>query len=120
MKIKKEINALNVRKRTLNDLIKKLQKSYFGSKTMSETEYRVKLEKFKNMIRDVDRQIPLLNEELVKLKKDKSIKKNVGTGDRVTLVKSSRKKSGISKSKTHPNKRKITKRKITKKKTKRR
>lgn len=68
-RIKSKINHLILEKATLNDLIKKMQYSYFKTMSLSETEYKVKTERFKEMIRDIDRQIPLLKEELVKLDK---------------------------------------------------
>jgi hypothetical protein len=67
--IKKKINNLYIRKDTLNSLVKKLQNDYFKTKKISETEYHVKTDKFKEMIRDIDRQIPLLKEDLAKVSK---------------------------------------------------
>jgi ABC-type transport system involved in multi-copper enzyme maturation permease subunit len=66
-RLKREIKSLVLKKAALNNLIKKLQKQYFSDNKISETEYNVKIERFKEMIRDVDRQIPLLNEKLAKL-----------------------------------------------------
>ncbi len=68
---------LSLQKNVLNSLIKELQKNYFKTKKTSEVEYRVKLKKFKEMILDINRQIPLLKEEMVKLTKAK-FKKVVG------------------------------------------
>lgn len=62
---------LSVQKKTLSSLIKKLQYDYFKQGKISQTEYNTKLDKFKEMIRDVDRKIPLLKEEMLKLKKSK-------------------------------------------------
>jgi hypothetical protein len=74
IKIRREINYLISQKQALNSLIKKLQNDYFKVKKISETEYTVKTEKFKEMIRDIDRQLPLLNETLFKLEKQNTIK----------------------------------------------
>ena len=73
--VNSKIRHLMLEKDTLNSLIKKMQGDYFKSRTISETEYRVKTERFKEMIRDIDRQIPLLKEELVKLEKNNTKKK---------------------------------------------
>jgi hypothetical protein len=67
VRVKRKISKLNLQKETLNRLIKKLQEGYFGSKKISETEFSVKMERFKEMIRDIDRQIPLLKEEIARL-----------------------------------------------------
>lgn len=84
LKIKLKIRALRIEKETLKGLIKNLQYNYFETKKVSETEFRVKLNKFKEMIRDVDRQIPLLKEEIEKINKkekgkEQTIKKNMTT-----------------------------------------
>ena len=70
LRVKSKIEHLMLEKSTLNSLIKKLQNDYFKLKKISETEYKVKIERFKEMIRDIDRQIPLLKETLVKLDKN--------------------------------------------------
>jgi len=74
-KVRRQLNYLNLRKTTLHNLIKNLQKDYFVNGSISEVEYFTKLKKFEELIRDIDRQIPLLNEELVKLKTNKSSSK---------------------------------------------
>ena len=56
-------------KKALNTLIQNMQKSYFKTKKLSETEYTIKLKKFKELIRDIDRQIIVLKEEMFKVKK---------------------------------------------------
>lgn len=58
---------MQIQKGILSELIKKLQTNYFKDKKISETEYKVKLEAFKEMIRDLDRKIPLLREKLIKI-----------------------------------------------------
>ena len=73
----RKIKQLELEKISLFELIKKTQKAYFDSKTMSEIEFSVKIKTFKNMIRDIDRRIPELRERLIKLKRDKSILKRV-------------------------------------------
>ncbi|MFH1803199.1 MAG: hypothetical protein ABH864_07190 [archaeon] len=69
IKIKIELRNLTKQKQALNSLIKNLQHFYFEKKSLSESEFRVKLERFKEMIRDIDGQIPLLKEKIVLLDK---------------------------------------------------
>lgn len=67
--IQRKINRLELRKRTIKELIMKTQKEYFGNGNISEGTYQIKTKKFSEMIRDIERQIPLLREELEKLNK---------------------------------------------------
>lgn len=73
-----KLNELTHRKNVLIELIKKLQYDYFEKNTISEEEYRMKLNKFTEMLRDIAREVPLLKEEVMKLadnKKDVSPEK---------------------------------------------
>lgn len=77
--IKWKIDKLELRKRTLKDLIKTVQYEYFNRGKVSEGIYNIKTQKFAELIRDIDRQIPLLQEQLFKiLKNKKNYKKNDG------------------------------------------
>jgi hypothetical protein len=69
LRLRSKIKHLLLQKATLNDLLKKLQLDYFKLKKISDMEYKVKTERFKEMIRDIDRQIPLLKESLAKIDK---------------------------------------------------
>ena len=71
IKIQVQIRNLTIRKDALYALIKKLQSDYFKTKKISETEYFSKLEKFKDMIRNIDRKLPLLKEQLLRVDKKK-------------------------------------------------
>lgn len=75
----KKVEELNNRKIVLHELIKKIQRDYFDKTTISEDEYSIKLNKFTEMLRDIDRELPLLREEMIKLNNTniKSIKKKV-------------------------------------------
>lgn len=64
--IKRKIKGLRVQKDVLNELIKKLQYSYFKKGNISETEFQTKIETFKELMRDLDRKIPILVEQLAK------------------------------------------------------
>jgi len=66
-----KFNHLMTQKKALNTLIQNIQKSYFKTKKLSKTEYTIKLKKFKELIRDIDRQIMVLKEEMFKTKRRK-------------------------------------------------
>jgi DNA repair ATPase RecN len=68
-RIKRKINKLHFERKILEDLIKKTQKEYFETKKIAEEVYDIRIKKFSEMIRDINRQIPLLNEQIVKVKK---------------------------------------------------
>lgn len=65
--IMRKLSALNHRKLVLESLIKKTQYDYFEKGITSEAEYNIKIKKFSEMIRDIDREIPVLKEEKLKL-----------------------------------------------------
>ena len=65
--IRRKINKLILRKSILKKLIIDIQKQYFTDGSISEGMYTIKTKKFAELIRDVDRQIPLLQEEMTKL-----------------------------------------------------
>lgn len=65
--IKVKTNHLKIQKKALDKLIKDVQISYFKKKNISETEYKIKLEKFEEIIRDVDRQLMVLQEDLIRM-----------------------------------------------------
>lgn len=67
IRLKMEFNSLIMQKKTLYELIKQIQLDYFKKKTLSESEFRTKLKKFEEMIRDIERQIPLIREDMMKL-----------------------------------------------------
>ncbi|MEN9626683.1 MAG: hypothetical protein RL557_1011 [archaeon] len=67
--IGRKIIALDVRKKTIKKLIANTQREYFEDGTLSEAVYSVRIRKFAELIRDIDRQIPLLQEDLERLKK---------------------------------------------------
>jgi len=68
-RIERKISKLDIRRKTLKDLIKKTQKLYFDIGSLSESMYNIRIKKFAELVRDIDRQIPLLKEELAKLGK---------------------------------------------------
>lgn len=64
-----KLNNLLIQKRAINKLLKSIQESYFKTKKLSESEYDIKLKKFKELIRDIDRQIMVLKEEVFNLRR---------------------------------------------------
>lgn len=64
--IKRKIQMLELRKETLKKLIQEAQRDYFQYGKIPEGTFNIKTKKLAEMIRDIDRQIPMLYEELVK------------------------------------------------------
>jgi len=67
-----KLNNLFIKKKAINKLLKNIQESYFKTKKLSEAEYNIKLKKFKELIRDIDRQIMVLKEDAFKLKRKRN------------------------------------------------
>jgi len=65
--LEKKIQKLEIRKSSLNDLIKKTQFNYFQKGSVSESDYNIRVKNFAELVRDIDRQLPLLREEYLKL-----------------------------------------------------
>ncbi len=62
-----KIHALTAEKAVLETMTKNLQKQYFESGKMNEMTYHIKTKKFGELIRNINRQLPLLKEELKKI-----------------------------------------------------
>ncbi len=62
-RIDRKIKLLELEKSVLRELIKKAQYEYFQLGKIPEVVYRVKVRKFGELIRDINRKIPLLLEE---------------------------------------------------------
>ncbi len=69
IRIKLKLNDLMSQKKSIDRLIRNLQHKYFETKEISESEYHVKITKFKEMLRDVERQIFITKEEYMKYSK---------------------------------------------------
>jgi len=67
--IDRKINELNFEKGVLKNLIEKTQYEYFHLFKIPEELYQIRIEKFGELIRDMDRQIPLLLERKEKIKR---------------------------------------------------
>lgn len=66
LRIKKEIKNLEIRRDAIKKLIAKTQKQYFEDGTLSETSYYIKTKKYGELIRDINRQIPIQKEMLAR------------------------------------------------------
>jgi hypothetical protein len=69
LRMRMKLNRFIIQKNAVNGLIKEMQKSYFKTKKMSESEYNIKLKKYEELIRDIDRQVMVLKEEMFKVDK---------------------------------------------------
>jgi hypothetical protein len=59
---------LHFEKHVVTDLIRKVQRQYFENRQLSEGQYTIKISKFRELIRDIDRMLPIINEKLAKTK----------------------------------------------------
>lgn len=87
--IMKKIRDLRTRKDSLNLLVKKTQSDYFRTRKMSEAEFTVKMKTFTDMMRDIDRQLPRLNEDLARadLKKvNKKVIRKINKAKKSSLI----------------------------------
>jgi len=63
-----KLNRLSLRRETIKELIKKTQKLYFSVGNISRIMYDIRLKKFSEIMRDIDRQMLNLEEELIRNK----------------------------------------------------
>jgi hypothetical protein len=66
--IDRKISNLRLEKEVLQEMIKKSQYEYFHLLKMPEDVYNIRIEKFGELIRDIDRKIPLLVTEREKIR----------------------------------------------------
>jgi len=64
--LKYKLNKLETEKSVLKGLIAKSQKEYFNEGKIAESTYHARITRYSEMVRDIERQIPLIKEELVK------------------------------------------------------
>lgn len=65
--IKRKIRSLNLRKQTIKKLMMKAQQGYFQTGNVSESDYQIRIKNWAELVRDIDRDIPMLYEELSRL-----------------------------------------------------
>jgi hypothetical protein len=65
--VRARLNSLMHEREVVASMLKTLQRDYFGKKTVSELTYRVKTKKYADIVRNINRQIPLMKEELKRI-----------------------------------------------------
>jgi hypothetical protein len=70
--IKRKIRNLIKERDSLEALIKKTQVDYFEHGDMAESTYQIRIKKFSELMRDINRQIPLLKEALARKRHGKT------------------------------------------------
>jgi hypothetical protein len=68
LKTKKKVKHLKIERTTLNELMKKAQRERFESGTLSSSEYKIRMNKYKDKIMEIKRTLPVLNSILHKKK----------------------------------------------------
>jgi len=71
LRMRMRFNHLVIQKGAINNLMKGMQKGYFKTRKVSGTDYKIKLKKFKELIRNIDRQLMVLKEEKFKTGREK-------------------------------------------------
>ncbi len=64
--LNRKMNSLLLRKDTLKKLMSEAQKDYFQSGKIPESEYRIKIKNFGELVRDIDRQVPLIQQDIAR------------------------------------------------------
>jgi len=72
--VNQKIQKLELEREILFDLIKKAQVLYFNKGLLSESSYRIKTKQFSELIRDLNRRLPILKIKIEKIKEKKGIK----------------------------------------------
>ena len=87
--LKRNLASLMLRRDTLKNLMSETQKNYFQYGTLPESTYRMRIKNFGELVRDIDRQIPLLQKDIAKYSFQKSDydKVNQSERDRARLSK---------------------------------
>lgn len=75
IRLRMKLRTLYSQKESLNHLIQELQRDYFKKAIVSEREFNIKMENYKKMIREIQRRIPSLKEEIHKTESKKKSKK---------------------------------------------
>lgn len=66
--LENKLEKLENRRKTIKELVMQTQRDYFQYGKIPEGEYNIKTKRFAELVRDIDRQVPLLKEEIIKLK----------------------------------------------------
>jgi hypothetical protein len=68
-RLNRKLKLLEIRKKVLRELIAKTQRDYFERGVIGEDTYKIRIKRFGELMRDINRQIPLIKEEIAKVKK---------------------------------------------------
>lgn len=71
IKRKRKIGKIELRKEVLKELIKKTQADYFRKNKISSGLYEIRLKKFSEMVRDLDKDVLTIKEELMRIRRVK-------------------------------------------------
>lgn len=66
MMLNRKLKLLKIRKGSLRKLMGESQKLYFQEGKISESDYRTRIKNYADLVRDIDRQIPLVQAEIAK------------------------------------------------------
>ena len=75
-RLKKKLKHIEIQKGAVNGLIRKMQKNYFKTKNLSESEYLIKLKKYGELLRDIERQKMVIKGRLYQQEREDKIRKN--------------------------------------------
>lgn len=64
--LNRKMTSLLLRKDTLKKLMSEAQRDYFQYGKIPESEYRIKIKNFGELVRDIDRQIPLIQQDIAR------------------------------------------------------
>ncbi|MBU5575150.1 MAG: hypothetical protein KQA40_01635 [Candidatus Aenigmarchaeota archaeon] len=67
--LKKKLENLYIRRNSVRNLIANVQRDYFEKGKIDEGTYNIKVRKYGEIIRDINRQIPLIKEELEEIER---------------------------------------------------
>lgn len=80
--LQRKLNSLLLRKDTLKNLMSATQRDYFQFGKIPESTYRMRIKNFGELVRDIDRQIPLMQKEIAKYSFDKKEYEKLTESDR--------------------------------------
>jgi hypothetical protein len=64
--LERKLKLLNIRRESLRKLLGDTQKLYFQDGKISDNDYRVRVKNFSDLVRDIDRQIPMVQADIAK------------------------------------------------------
>ena len=92
---KRKLKNLLLRKDTLKKLMGSTQKDYFQYGKISESTYRMRIKNFGDLVRDIDRQIPLLQKDIARYSFSKKDYERVIKGEKEKVTKKEREKARL-------------------------